>query len=208
MFPLELPLNAAARKDEAIVGGQLGFTEEHYKRKLAGSIRACIELLKPDRWASIVFQHWDTSYFETILAAATGAGADLRAAVTQEREVIWSMHKKKNRETMLAGEMILSFYKPEKGHTELIVRESGTAYFDELLGTVLSDCGDRDDVTSQFLFNRIVLEAWKHRSLSQLAVTREAFAEALRKRGWHYDAGRHAWTHGVRHGYRDLLGEM
>src|SRR5439155_9354143 len=61
---------------------------------------------------SVVFQHWDTSYFATILESAAAHGAELKTAVTQTGDVIWSMHKKKNSASVLAGEMILTFYKP------------------------------------------------------------------------------------------------
>ena len=104
----------AERRAEAIVGGQCNLTEAHYKAKLAESIAICLKLLKPDRWFSVVFQHWDLGYFATILESATKNGADLKAAITQTGDVIWSMHKKKNSESVLAGEMILTFYKPAK----------------------------------------------------------------------------------------------
>ena len=41
-------------------------------------------------------------------------GAELKAAITQTGDVIWSMHKKKNSASVLAGEMILTFYKPKR----------------------------------------------------------------------------------------------
>ena len=47
-----------------------------------------MRLLKPDRWFSIVFQHWDVSYFATILEAARAHGGQLKVAVTQDRDVI------------------------------------------------------------------------------------------------------------------------
>jgi len=82
------------------------------KQSLARSIKTSFRLLKPDRWFSIVFQHWDTSYFATILETAHDCGGELKAAITQTGDVIWSMHKKKNSARVLAGEMILTFYKP------------------------------------------------------------------------------------------------
>jgi len=204
---LGFKVSDTARVSEAIVGGELKLSEEHYKKKLAASICACVDLLKPDRWISVVFQHWDVSYFDAILTAACGAGAELRAAVTQEREVIWSMHKKKNRENMLAGEMILTFYKPRRPARIAAARESRPALFGELLDAALCECREREEVTSQFLFNRIVLAAWNRRSMTELGVTRETFMEALRQRGWDYDAKRHAWRRGGHGSQRELFGE-
>jgi adenine-specific DNA methylase len=191
---LGFPVSDAARANEAIVGGQLKLSESHYRRKLAESLACCIRLLRPDRWFSVVFQHWDTRYFETILDTATDGGCALRAAVTQEREVIWSMHKKKNAETMLAGEMILTFHKPRVAKdVALVARERRPALFAELLSDVLKECSRYSEVTSQFLFNRMIVVAWQNRALSRLHITREAFAAALREHGWRYDLRRHAW---------------
>ena len=111
---LGFPVTDETREQETIVGGEQGHTEEHYKKSLARSIKTCFRLLKPDRWLSIVFQHWDTSYFATILETADECGGELKAAITQTGDVIWSMHKKKNSASVLAGEMILTFYKPAK----------------------------------------------------------------------------------------------
>ena len=111
---LGFPIADETREQETIVGGERGHTEEHYKQSLARSIKTSFRLLKPDRWFSIVFQHWDTSYFATILETANECGGELKAAITQTGDVIWSMHKKKNSARVLAGEMILTFYKPAK----------------------------------------------------------------------------------------------
>jgi 16S rRNA G966 N2-methylase RsmD len=200
-------VSGKARAAEAIVGGEMRLSDQHYKQKLGASVRACVDLLKPDRWLSVVFQHWDVSYFDAILTAASGSGVELRAAVTQEREVIWSMHKKKNREGMLAGEMILTFYKPFRPVLAKEVREARPALFGELLDETLQKCADRNEVTSQYLFNGIVLAAWGRRSMAELDVTRETFAEALRSRGWNYDAKRYVWRKGAGANQRDLFDE-
>jgi len=111
---LGFPVAVEARERETIVGGECALSEEHYKASLARSITTSLRLLRPDRWFSIVFQHWDLSYFRTILETASECGAELKAAITQTGDVIWSMHKKKNSASVLAGEMILTFYKPAR----------------------------------------------------------------------------------------------
>jgi 16S rRNA G966 N2-methylase RsmD len=193
---LGFQVSRSRRRAEIIVGGEQAISEDRYKARLAASMVACVDVLRPDRWLSIVFQHWDVSYFETILRAVSGAGAELRAAVTQEREVIWSMHKKKNAETMLSGEMILSFYKPARAATAVAAAESRGLYFAELLDDILR-VEATDAFTSQWLFNRLILCAWKAQSLSQLAVKRDVFVEELRRRGWFYDPRRHVWRRGA-----------
>src|SRR5437667_11011439 len=114
------------RARETIVGGECGHTEEHYKKSLAHCIKTCLRLLKPNRWFSIVFQHWDISYFATILETASESGAELKAAITQTGDVIWSMHKKKNSASVLAGEMILTFLQPKRAQKAVPATPNGS----------------------------------------------------------------------------------
>lgn len=196
------------RDQEAIVGGECGHSEEHYKASLARSITTSLRLLRPDRWFSIVFQHWDTSYFATILETASDCGAELRAAITQTGDVIWSMHKKKNSATVLAGEMILTFYKPARPRKAV----SPAPVADADPATVLSEVFDvclangMTSFTSEALFNRLIIEMWQRRALGCLSLDRREFASRLEQRGWSYDAKTHRWS---KRGYpRACFGEM
>ena len=194
---LGFPVPDESRKNETIVGGENDLTEDHYKESLARSIQVCLRLLKPDRWFSIVFQHWDVSYFATILDTAADCGAQLKAAITQTGDVIWSMHKKKNSTTVLAGEMILTFYNPSKpykargGATQIASGNSATV-LSEVLDACLSN-GTRT-FTSEALFNRLVIEMWRRHALDCLTMDRRDFAAALRTRGWDYDPRVHLWS--------------
>lgn len=196
---LGFPVNNETREQEIIVGGECGHTEEHYKQSLARSIRTSFRLLKPDRWFSIVFQHWDTSYFATILETADDCGADLKAAITQTGDVIWSMHKKKNSESVIAGELILTFYKPKRraksSHAGLPASEvDAHAVLSEAFDTCLANGQTR--FTSEALFNRIVMELWRCRALGCLAFSRKEFASRLAQHGWTYNPATHLWAKG------------
>jgi hypothetical protein len=197
------------REQETIVGGERGHSEEHYKESLARSIKTSFRLLKPDRWFSIVFQHWDTSYFAAILETASECGGELKAAITQTGDVIWSMHKKKNSANVLAGEMILTFYKPAKVPRKGKLTKTGTA---EPSAAVLSEVFDAclnngaTSFTSEALFNRLVIELWHRRALSCLNLDREEFAKQLERRSWSYNARTHLWS---RSGYpKKVFAEM
>jgi len=196
---LGFPVSDEAREQEIIVGGECGHTEDHYKQGLAHSIETCFRLLKPDRWLSIVFQHWDTSYFATILETASACGGELKTAITQTGDVIWSMHKKKNSASVLAGEMILTFYKPAKipRKTKLTKNSAGAIEANEaVLSEVFDAClsNGTTSFTSEALFNRLVIELWHRRALSCLNLDREEFAKQLEQRGWSYNARNHSWT--------------
>ncbi|MEI9962543.1 MAG: DNA methyltransferase [Limisphaerales bacterium] len=194
---LGFPVTDETREQETIVGGERGHTEEHYKKSLARSIKTCFRLLKPDRWFSIVFQHWDTSYFATILETAGECGGELKTAITQTGDVIWSMHKKKNSASVLAGEMILTFYKPAKiskavKHVKIVPVEKAPTVLSEVFDACLNN--GTSSFTSEALFNRLVIELWRRRALSCLNLDREEFARQLQQRGWNYNTRNHSWS--------------
>lgn len=208
---LGFEIGKSQKQSETIVGGSLKHSEDHYKTKLAESVTECAKLLKPDRWFSIVFQHWDPSYFAAILTAAAESNLELKAAITHEQEVIWSMHKKKNSETVLAGEMILTFFKPAlsggiAGNRRAYKPSAANTTFEQLLDRVLViSIKDRTNFSSEFIFNQIILQAWKEKALPALSIQRKEFMEALRTRGWRYDSKIHEWTKGQIAGPQPML---
>lgn len=196
---LGFPVSADAHGRETIVGGECALTEAHYKDSLARSIRACLRLLRPDRWFSVVFQHWDVSYFATILETASEGGAELKAAITQTGDVIWSMHKKKNSASVLAGEMILTFYKPAKTRKTLAAARPQPGEEPALvLENVFDAClnNGTQSFTSEALFNRLIVELWHRRALNCLTLGRREFVHQLQQRGWGYNSHTHRWNKG------------
>lgn len=193
---LGFPVTDETREQETIVGGELGHSEEHYKAGLARSIKTSLRLLRSDRWFSIVFQHWDTSYFATILETAGTCGAELKAAITQTGDVIWSMHKKKNSASVLAGEMILTFYKPARIPKTRPSVKPDEADPSSVLSEVLDVClgNGQGSFTSEALFNRLVMELWRRRALKCLSLDRREFATRLEQRGWSYNPRTHLWS--------------
>jgi 16S rRNA G966 N2-methylase RsmD len=193
---LGFPVTGETREQETIVGGEQDHTGEHYKKSLARGIKTSFRLLKPDRWLSIVFQHWDTSYFATILETAAESGGQLKAAITQTGDVIWSMHKKKNSASVLAGEMILTFYKPANVRKPPKILAPAAADPAAILSEVFDAClaNGAASFTSEALFNRLVIELWRRRALSCLNLNREEFARQLEQRGWSYSTRNHTWA--------------
>jgi adenine-specific DNA methylase len=194
---LGFPVTERDREHETIVGGEKALTEEHYRGSLARGVRTCFRLLRPDRWLSIVFQHWDLRYFATILETAGECGAELKAAITQTGDVIWSMHKKKNSQSVLAGEMILTFHKGAAARTS---RRSPRRPAIESPSSVLSEVFDvcldngTHDFTNESLFNKLVIELWRRDALGCLRLDRREFARELSRRGWTYNPRDHRWT--------------
>ena len=181
-----------AREKELIVGGELNLDETAYVERLGRSIRTCANMLKPRRWMSIVFQHWNTAYFEAILQTAAESGMELRAAISQVGDPIWSMHKKKCRESVLDGEMILTFLRSGKTQT-MDKRRS----FDmrQAITEILDTAGSKH-LYGEYIFNRLLIEAWQKGAISAMNITRTGFADMIREHGWHYDRENHYWIKG------------
>lgn len=178
------------REKELIVGGELEFSESYYIERLGKSIEACVRMLKQDRWFSVVFQHWNIKYFEAILSSARESGAELKAAVSQVGDPIWSMHKKKNKESVLAGELILTFYKNGKSKK---VKKNGRFDVTQAIERILKEL-DGNKVYGEYLFNKLIIEAWKRSAIESLYLSKSEFSSLLEERGWHYDEANHYWV--------------
>lgn len=179
-----------ARKKELIVGGELGFEEAGYIERLGKSVDACLKMLKKGRWLSIVFQHWNTTYFEAILTSAAHAGADLKAAVSQVGDPIWSMHKKKSNQSVLAGELIITFYKTGKAKR---IKSNGNFDVSKVLSHILSNSSS-GKLYGEYLFNLVVMKAWEESAIGSLSITKNDFIDLIIKHGWHYDEKNHYWV--------------
>jgi len=181
--------SAKARERELIVGGDLNHSEALYMSRLSDSVRACVRMLKKGRWLSIVFQHWNVGYFEAILTGASEAGAELRAAISQVGDPIWSMHKKKGNQSVLAGELILTFLKSGKHQHVQNGRQLDVA---GTVGKILESAPRM--VYGEHLFNQLIMEAWRKSAISSLDISKDDFTEVIRRHGWHYDETCHYWV--------------
>src|SRR6266550_504864 len=179
------------RQRELIVGGDLNLSEDVYVKRLDQSIRTCVALLKPKHWLSVVFQHWSTAYFDAILTAAAEVGGDLRAAISQIGDPVWSMHKKKGKQSVLAGELILTFLKTDKPKTV----DANKPFDVEAAIVRILDETSNGTVYGEYLLNRVVVEAWQSGALGSLNINRTDFADMVARQGWSYDDKAHQWRH-------------
>jgi DNA modification methylase len=187
------------RQVELIVGGDLEISEGTYTERLGKSIKACTRMLKKDRWLSVVFQHWNTAYFDAILSSAAEAGADLRAAVPQVGDIIWSMHKKKGNESVLAGELILTFYKT--GEPKKIEKQARDFDIEAVMAQILSGANTKV-IYGEHIFNQLILAAWHKQAIASLQITKNDFIDIIKGHGWEYDEENHHW---VKHQLESIL---
>lgn len=186
---------STARERELIVGGELGIQERAYTDRLGRSIAACSRMLKRDRWLSVVFQHWNTAYFDAILTSAAESGADLRAAVPQVGDTIWSMHKKKGNESVLAGELILTFCKT--GKRRAIHPRSHGFDIEATISQILSSVNTRA-LYGEHVFNQLIVAAWRNGSIGSLDISKDQFNDLIKRHGWQYEEETHRWVRDLR----------
>jgi len=177
------------RQRELIVGGELNLPEDVYVKRLHDSIATCFKLLKRGGWLSVVFQHWSTAYFDAILTGAATAGGDLRAAISQIGDPVWSMHKKKGNQSVLAGELILTFLKTGRPKTV----ETGKPFDVASSVAHILQGTPTGAIYGEYLFNRIIIDAWQAGALGSLDTSRETFADLMEQYGWSYDEAAHQW---------------
>jgi hypothetical protein len=189
--------DAQVKERELIVGGELGIGESAYTDRLGKSIAACLRMLKRDRWLSVVFQHWNTAYFDAILTSAAEAGADLRAAVPQVGDTVWSMHKKKRNESVLAGELILTFLKTGKPRT--MAASSRSFDIESAMSKILSTVST-PVLYGEHIFNQLVVAAWKDGTIKSLDISKDDFNDLIKRHGWQYEDASHCWVKEQREG--------
>jgi hypothetical protein len=201
---LDLSVKDDASAKEIIVGGDAAHDERTYIERLGQSIGVCVDLLKPERWLSVVFQHWNVNYLAAILDAAASHGAELRAAVSQVGDPIWSMHKKKSH-SVLSGEFIVTFHKLRplsKAHnspaTSLpkLNRSVGAFDLEGELDLILRETA-ADHIFGEAVLNRLIVAAWRAGAIDKLAVSKNQFSGLLESRNWRYDDVRHCWARAV-----------
>ncbi len=124
------------------------------------------------------------------ISGAAESGAELKTAVAQVGDPIWSMHKKKNGESVLAGEMILTFCKT--GARRRYEKRNGFDLAATIHG-ILSDANS-NRVYGEYLFNRVVIDAWNKGAIDTLTISKNEFTQLIESFGWHYDPQRHYWA--------------
>src|SRR5579863_8267869 len=108
------------------------------------------------------------------------------------------MHKKKGNQSVLAGELILTFVKTGKPRYAQNGQELDVV---GMVGEILESAPQI--VYGERLFNQLVIEAWRRSAIDSLDISKDDFSKVLKHHGWHYDENRHFW---VRNRDRDRHG--
>src|SRR5665213_3137092 len=105
--------------------------------------------------------------------------------------------EQKHSASVLAVEMILTFYKPAKvSKSERKTKSPDIANPTAVLSEAFDSCLNHGatSFTNEALFNQLVMELWQRRALNCLSLDRDEFIEQLEKRGWIYNTRSHLWS--------------
>jgi len=194
---LRLPVTKKDRDQEMIEGGDLGHGRDHYLKLLDKSVAEISRVLKPKAWASIVFQHPDSSLHAALLEAARQHGLSYVNTVAQSLDVVWSMHKKKNQMKVLSGELILNFRKTVPSRTDR-VQPKARFPLERLVNTsVRKRCTPGRGATTEELFNDVLIHAIETRSLPPEGFTVEDIVTLVAQQGVHFDSTSKRWRQTV-----------
>lgn len=182
---------AADFENELIVGGDGKHSEEFYIRNLAKSVSSMSDMLKDNRFLSIVFQHKDVKYFEAILDSAFDSNCELVASVPQGTGTIWSMHKKKGVHAVIAGECILTF---QKKKNQILPKNGSVKKFDELLSDYFCEKKSLPELSEEEVFNDLIIRCWSNGLLHELNYSTLDIPQKLKDLGFHYDTKNHKWV--------------
>jgi 16S rRNA G966 N2-methylase RsmD len=177
-------------ESELIVGGETKHTEDYYIENLFKSVQTIASMLKDNRFFSVVFQHKNVAYFEAILEAAYQSNSELIASVSQETGTVWSMHKKKGKHSVLAGELIITFRK-QKGKIKPI--KSSQKDFQRVVEDYIENKKSQKIISEEEIFNDLVIECWNEGLIHELSYSKLDIPEMLEQLGFSYDEKNHSW---------------
>jgi hypothetical protein len=102
------------------------------------------------------------------------------------------MHKKKSKQSVLAGEMILTFFKTGAPKS---VQKTNNFDVSETLGHILA-ATNSGKIYGEYLFNKVVIEAWNRSAIGSLNISKTEFIDLIKQHGWRYDEEHHYWVKG------------
>jgi adenine-specific DNA methylase len=178
-------------ESEIIVGGGLKHSEDHYIKNLSKSISSMSDMLKDNRFLSVVFQHKNVKYFEAILDSAFDSKCELIASVPQGTGTIWSMHKKKGTHGVIAGEFILTF---QKRKIPFAKKNSSGILFEQLLANYFEEKSACQELSEEEVFNDLIVRCWSENLLDRLNYSSLDIPQKLKAMGFEYDPKNHKWT--------------
>ncbi len=189
---LGFPVTDADKEVEVIEGGDKDHSRDHYLQLLRKTISEIHRALKPGGWFSLVFQHRDSALYSAIIEATEDSGLHHVNTVSQALDVVWSMHKKKNKMNVMSGELILNFQKAARKHARLSKQKPVD------LGQVICEIATQEirshrGASTESIFNHLMVRLIDLKQISQHAVTLEEVLRHLASSGFSFDPDTGRW---------------
>ena len=189
---LRFAVTDSDKQNEAIEGGDLEHSRDHYLGLMRESISEMSRVLKRNRWLSMVFEHKDGTLYSELLRAAEAAGLEYVNTVSQSATVIWSMHKKKNPLRVLSGELILNFRKCRKGSSVRAKEARGDA------SAILLDVADaetqkRGGARTEDIYNGVMVRLLDSGLVFQKPLLLKDVVDDLCHHGYYFDRATGRW---------------
>lgn len=129
---LDLPVDKWLKEKECIEKGSLEKSRDEYVDLMKKSLNEMYRVLKFNRWLAFVFQHQDPQLWQILVDEAENVGLEYVTSVRQDNGQT-SFIKRQNKQSVLAGQLILYFRKVHNPKT-LIKEKIG-----DTLGLVLNN---------------------------------------------------------------------
>lgn len=129
---LDFPVDKWLKEKECIENGSLEKSRDEYVELMIKSMQEMFRVLKYNRWLAFVFQHEDPQLWQILVDTAENIGFEYVTSVRQDNGQT-SFIKRQNKQSVLAGQLILYFRKVHNPKT-LIKEKIG-----DTLGLVLNN---------------------------------------------------------------------
>lgn len=188
---LKLPLNTQAFAEEAIEGGSRKKSLKEYDQLLADSLQQMAQVLKPDRWMSIVFVSEKPAHWHTIYDTCTRLGLEYVNTVRQPSDRK-TPRKIKNPLRHFCGEMVINFRKRSSPIVQ-VKSKLDRDVIDIIKQTVeLTIINNNGAATTEEVNDGVITELLSSGYLQEVTEKVSDFGEIL-KEYFDYDTDLNAW---------------
>ncbi|MBE9126073.1 MULTISPECIES: DNA methyltransferase [unclassified Coleofasciculus] len=188
---LKLPLPSQTFEQEAIEGGSRKKTLKDYDKLLAESLQKMAQVLKPDRWISIVFVSEKPAHWHTIYDTCTQLGLEYVNTVRQPSDRK-TPRKIKNPLRHFCGEMVINFRK--RSHPVIQVKSKLDRDIIDIIKQTaeLTIINNNGAATTEEINDAMITELLSNGYLQEVTEKVSDFGELLREY-FDYDTDANVW---------------
>lgn len=176
---LNFEVSEQIKQLETIEGGDLNKSKQDYIELLEASIIEMFNVLKFDRWLSIVFAHKDPAYWDAIVKSAQSAGFEYVNSAVQPSSTP-SLHKRQNPLKVLSGELVLNFRKVRNPRT-IAISKVGTDVVQLIKQVAELQIVKNSGASTEDIYNALIPKLLENGLLSQVKTKLDDITPLLRE---------------------------